>query len=300
LSASRIIKEDSLEFDGKTLRVHPIPDNLATSALLENIDLVIFATPPEVSRQLAPVVAETGIATIEIGGALMDRAPMLVPSISTQTLDRFVETRMVSSPAGPAVALAMLLDPLIRMGASSCKGTIMLSAGHAGRDGVKELSQQVISLFNGGEPPRQVFPSGLAFDIISEVGDVREGWSIVERRIALEVSQLVSMHPNAIAMTAVTLPLFVGIGLSLFVEMDPLPPLEDIRHFLSESESIRLGDPVPGPRRLAGRSHLYVGRLRVDPMGNGIHVWAALDNLRVGATTNALAIATHLYRDGHL
>ncbi|MEL6344253.1 MAG: Asd/ArgC dimerization domain-containing protein [Myxococcota bacterium] len=300
LIASRTNKDLEVEVDGKPVRVHLMPDDLSTSALLEGVHLIFFAAPPDVARKHAVEVADTGIATIEIGGALAGQVPLVVPSVSTRPLEAFVETRMVSSPAGPAVGLATVLAPLVRMGAVGCQGTVMMSAGLAGKAGSEELSQQVISLFSGGEPPRVVFPSGMAFDLNAQLGALTDGWTGVERRLAVETGRLVHLRPERIALTAVMVPLFVGIGLSLFVQMEPAPPLKEVEHFLSEADTLRLGDPVPGPRRLAGRPHVFVGRLRMDPLGRGVHLWAALDNLRAGATANAIRIAELLWEDGQL
>ena len=61
-----------------------------------------------------------------------------------------------------------------------------------------------------------------------------------------------------------------------------------------------VGDPLPGPRRLAGESQIFTGRLRSDPRADAIHLWAVCDNLRCGASANAVAIATALWSDGYL
>ena len=300
LIASRTSTASSIDVDGKSYHVHPLPEDLTTSPLLEGVSLVFLATPPDVSRSVAPQLSEIGVATVEIGGALAGTAPLVVPGITAAPLEQFYEDRIASSPSAPALGLAAVLAPLMRLGASSVRGTVLLSAGLVGQAGVKELSQQVISLFNGGTPERVVFPSGLAFDLNPQVGEVTAGWTGVERRIALEVARLVPVSPDAVALTAVMVPLFAGVGLSLFVELDPLPSMEDIEHHLSEADLLRLGDPVPGPRRLAGRPEVFVGRLRPDPLGRGVHLWAAMDNLRAGASQNAIAIALRLRDDGLL
>ncbi len=298
LISSRSNKESHAEVAGERIGIHAMPGALEESALLEGVDLAFFATPPDISRQHAPITADIGIATVEIGGALSGLAPLCVPAVSEQPFEDFLHTRMISSPSAPAVALACVLDPLVRVGATAARGTMMLSAGLAGRQGMEELGKQVIALYSSGEPPRVIFPSGLAFDLIGQAGEVRDGWSAVERRVALEAASLVSMAPQSVALTAVLVPLFAGIGMSLFVELDPLPPLDDVRHFLSQSTALQLGDPVPGPRRLVGRPKIHVGRIRPDPLGAGVHLWVTLDNLRAGASGNAVAIAKHLWDEG--
>ncbi|MFT5683730.1 MAG: aspartate-semialdehyde dehydrogenase [Myxococcota bacterium] len=298
--ASRSTRQLDIEVSGKSQRIHLMPESLADSAVVEGVDLVIFATPPEVTRQHAPAIADQGIATIDIGGALPQLAALCVPSISDEPLEQFAETRLISSPSAPGVALAAVLSPLMRLGADAVKGTVMLSASAAGRAGIDELGQQVLALYSSGEPPRSVFPSGLAFDLISQVGELQDGWTTTERRIALEVAALTHMPPQSIGLTVAMVPLFAGIALSLYIQIDPLPDEEELQHFLSESTMLRLGDPVPGPRRLVGRPGIHVGRVRPDPLGSGIHLWAAMDNIRAGAVENTLQIAQMLWREGML
>ena len=298
--ASRSTRDMNIEYDGKSQRVHLMPESLANSALVEGVDLVIFATPPEVTRQHAPAVAEQGIATIGIGGALAGQAPLSVPAVSEEALELFAETRMICSPSAPTVALASVLRPLMTLGADAVQGTVLMSASAAGRQGIDELGQQVLALYSSAEPPRNVFPSGLAFDLISQVGEIQDGWSMTERRIALEVAALTGMAPQSIGLTVAMVPLFAGMALSLFVKIDPMPAEEELLHFLAEAESLRVGDPVPGPRRLVGRPSIHVGRIRMDPMGAGVHLWVALDNIRAGAVDNTLRIAQMLWREGML
>lgn len=299
LISSRTNQVQDMEVAGKRTPIHAMVDDLSSSALLEGVDLVLFATPGAVSRQHIPQLADDGIACIDIGGALAGHVALAVPGADNEWMDAFAEARVVSSPSAPSVVLSQLLAPLVRMGATACRGTVMLSAGMAGREGINELSQQVISLFNGGEPPRSIFPSGLAFDLNGQVGKMHDDWTSIERRLTLETAAVVHLPPPNIAMTAVLAPLFAGVAFSLFIEMDT-NAIEDVAHLLGEVDGLRLGDPVPGPRRVAGRPHIFVGRLRMDPLAQGIHLYATADNLRVGASGNALSIAHRLWEDGLL
>ena len=46
---------------------------------------------------------------------------------------------------------------------------------------------------------------------------------------------------------------------------------------------------LPRPRRVDGKPFAHVGRLRADPLGDGVHLWVSMDNLR---GTAAVAVAT--------
>jgi len=94
--------------------------------------------------------------------------------------------------------------------------------------------------------------------------------------------------------------MFAGVAADLTIEFDHAFSLDDVKQVLDEAPGIRIGDPVPGPRRVAGDSAIYVGRIRGESDPHRLHLWVVADNLRVGATANALAIATALWGEGYL
>ena len=100
--------------------------------------------------------------------------------------------------------------------------------------------------------------------------------------------------------SVVLAPMFAGVAGDLVVEFDHAIDLEAVKSLLSETPGVRVGDPVPGPRRVAGDTSIYVGRIRLDPDPHRLHLWFSADNLRVGASANALAIATALWSEGYL
>lgn len=296
-------KDREIEVEETTFPVTPMPANLMGHAVIAGADLVFLATPPEVSRELGPALAAQGLAVVDIGGALGDQAPLAVPGVGADGQEGFEARRLICSPHPVVVALATLLAPLAELGLVSARGTALISAGLAGQAGVEELSGQVAALFNAGVPPRKVFPGGLAFDVVTPVGAVPpdgQGWSDLERQLAVQTAALVGLEPHQLALTVALVPVFAGVTLSLFVELEDERAVSEVLSVLEGAPGVRAADPVPGPRRLAGRAGLYVGRVRPDPAGRGVHLWAAADNLRFGASANALAIATELWRRGRV
>lgn len=301
LVASRRSAEAELSFRGAPLEVQPLGARLGPEALLREADLVILAVPAEVARQLAPVAVQLGAPVIDVGGALFERGPVFLPGLGLE-LAHFDRTRVVSTPWAPVAALATLLAPLRELRLEGARGLALLSAGLFGRAGLDELSAQVVALFGGGSPPRKVFPAGLAFDLVEPPAstDPRGGWSESEQRLARETGALLGVEPNQLAVGVMLAPLFAGLALSLHLRFSGDPSAEDLRAALERAEGVRYGDPLPSPRRLPGRSGLYVGRLRADPAGDGFHLWATADNLRFGATAPAIGAATALWREGRL
>lgn len=299
--ASRRSAELEVSFRGAPVEVQPLGARVGPDALLRDADLVFFAAPPTVVRELAPVATQLGVASIDVGGALFERGPVFLPGLGLD-LAHFDRTRVVSTPWAPVAALATLLAPLRELGLESARGLALLSAGLYGKAGLDELSAQVVALFGGGSPPRKVFPAGLAFDLVEPPGqgEGRAGWSELELRIARETGSLLQVEPARLAIGVWMAPLFAGLALSLHLRFHGDPREDDLRAALERAEGVRYGDPLPSPRRVPGRGGLYVGRLRPDPAGDGFHVQATADNLRFGATVPAIGAATALWREGRL
>ena len=300
LFASPASNGEVIEVRARSHRVQALPSNDGIPAVFEGVDLVFMAAPANVSRGLMPVLQDEDIPVIDIGATHADKSPMMVPGISIEPVSDFPDTRVMCSPSAPGVVIATVLSQLSIRGAIGVRGTVLISASSAGKAGPEELSGQVVSLFNGKTPPRSVFPQGLAFDVSSQVGDDVEGWTTVERRIAVEVADLLAWRPEQALMSVVLAPMFAGVAADLTIEFDHGVDLDAVVQLIQDTPGVRVGDPVPGPRRVAGDSSIYVGRVRLDPDNTRVHLWVAADNLRVGASANALAIATALWSEGYL
>jgi aspartate-semialdehyde dehydrogenase len=300
LFASPSSNGDVVEVRDRAHRVQSLPSADGIPAVFEGVDLVFLAVPSNVSRGLVPHLQELDVPVIDIGATHGDKSPLMVPNVSMGPVADFPDTGVMCSPSAPAVVLSTVLSQLANRGAVSVRGTVLMSASSAGKAGAEELSGQVVSLFNGQTPPRNVFSNGLAFDLMSQMGDVIEGWTTVERRVAVEVADVLGWQPEQALMSVVLAPMFAGVAADLVVEFDHSIDLDAVRELLVQTPGVRVGDPVPGPRRVAGDSSIYVGRIRLDPDTSRLHLWTVADNLRVGASANALAIATGLWTEGYL
>ncbi|NOY27551.1 MAG: hypothetical protein GXP62_16935, partial [Oligoflexia bacterium] len=60
----------TVDVEGQPQRVHALVGDPRESPLLEGVDLVFLAVPPEPARGLGMALAESGVMVIDIGGAL--------------------------------------------------------------------------------------------------------------------------------------------------------------------------------------------------------------------------------------
>jgi len=298
-SATRV--HQPIEAGGKRVKVLASSDDGLPEAVLEEADLVIFATPAEVTRKLAPAVVEAGIAIIEVGGSLLDQGVLAVPLAGVAVdPETYSDRRVVCSPSAPGVIAAAVLRPLTALGLQRAQLTTLLPAGVAGRSGAEELSRQVVALFNSSDPPRSVFPDGLAFDLIGSLGAPTDDWTGAERRLSLELAALLRLPPPHLPATLIMVPTFTGVAMSIVARLGAGIGADQVRGALEALPTVSVADPPTSPLSSVGRTTVNVGRIRDDPAGEGVHMWVTADNLRFGASANVLAIASQLWRQNLL
>ena len=287
--ASPDTKTHTLEFRGQDLLVQNPTEEAITSC-----DVVLFACPPEVAAQHAPSVIEQGIACLDLTGALADQSgPPLLPLVDPSALENFREHRVAALPRPLPAAIATLLAPVVRaVGPCAVRGTALLPVTVAGRAGVDELAQEVVSLFNQREPPHQVFPKGLAFDLEPRMlTGLVDGVSFEERVACTQAAQLSGLPEAAVHVTCALVPQFVGLTLSLHLLGDLTA--EVAREIWTKAPAVEVLDDDDDrlrPRSVGGVPAVHVGRIRDDPGGQGVHLWATTDAIAFGVAANVVAV----------
>jgi aspartate-semialdehyde dehydrogenase len=278
----------------------PVED--ARDVDLALVDAAILATPAPAAREWGERAIDEGIPVIDVAGAFRDEpdVPTVVPWINPEALAASGLRGVVSLPEGPALLVASVLGPLARSGiVGPAHATVLVPASHWGRDGIEELSRQVVSLFNTQPPPRAIFPDGLAFDLLPALGEPGEdGWTEVEDRARAQLCALLGAD-LPVSLTLVGVPVFSGTAANVV--------LEPARHVLPDLVARILEDGgvkgpeqpgtrhLPRPRRQDGQPFARVGRIRVDGAGR-LHLWAAIDAVRAVATASASLVAAS-FRD---
>jgi aspartate-semialdehyde dehydrogenase len=278
-----------VEFSDRQIAV----DDLANFDAAE-VDLIIAAVPDDVARPLVDEAVQLGVAVVDCSAAFHGDpdVPAIVPWVNPMALNN-LPRGVARVPSAPAMMLSSVLGPLARSGVEGpADAVVMVPASHWGRSGIDELSRQVVTLFNAGAAPRKVFPDGLAFDLLPQVGGVQaDGWTDLEHRI-IDDARLVSGWTGELRVTVIGVPVFSGMGAELRIRTGRALAPDLIHRILidggnraAEEEGARF---VPRPRRVEGTPFASVGRVRSTPDG-GLTVWLAMDNLRATAT---VAVAT--------
>ena len=292
-----------LEVLGHQVRVENLlPETVRTC------DLLYVAVPRKAAAAAIRTAREAGVPVIDASGVLgpAQGVPLAAPALGRESLCAIREQLALAAPRPDALAVATLLAPLRgRVQALSCRGLVLHSASSRGRAGVEEFSSQVVSLFNSRSAPRKVFPLGLAFDVEPAIGEPAEdGWTPDERRLAAEAEALAGLPQGSVALGSLVGPWFNGLCLALQIRTRPVLEPEAASALLDGTWGLQLDRKgrlrdLPRPRAADGSGALRVGRLRADPAGDGLHLWAAGDEVGFAAAHAAATLAA-LVEDGLL
>ena len=125
-----------------------------------------------------------------------------------------------------------------------------------------------------------------------------------EMKMIQETRKIMGLPDLAITATTVRIPVTGGHSESVNAEFGRPLNLEEVRSILSAAPGVVLRDRpdqniYPMPLEAAGQDAVFAGRLRLDEsQPNTLNLWISADNLRKGAATNAVQIATLLVQKG--
>ena len=294
----RSARVDTASWGPDSLPVHPI-----TALGDHNPDLVFSCLPPEVAARVLPGLVARGIFVIDVGNASAGTldVPLVNPGTMAALPERALIAGAVRTPSALGWVLASVLVPLAEAGATTVTATAIEGAIRRGKSGAEELGQQLLANFSGNEPPRRIFPDGLAFDVLVE--DVPgDEWSSAERLAAEEAAELAAMPPDHIALTTYTAALFQGVVLNVHVRGVTLDAAEEALNLASAGTALRavLKSSRLHPRGVSGKPGVAWGRLRADPGGDGVHLVAVGDNLAGAAGAVPMLVADWLVSAGVL
>jgi aspartate-semialdehyde dehydrogenase len=293
---------EELEYGEETLEVEK-----ATPESFRGIGLVILATPPEVSRALAPAAQAAGAWVVDASPAFRSdgNVPLVLPGFNTEALSASFKGRIVSMPSATTTALVTVLEPLRQaFGVAQVQVTALMGVSASGQQGLRELEQQTAALLSGREPEAHVFPHRVGFNLVPQVSPfmANSPWTEEEAGWTLEAARLFAPKGEVpvVAGTAVQVPTFFGHGLSLHVRLRKPAPVDQARAALKGSPALKVldspGEKVyPMTSLVTADPTIHVGRLRSFPQApEWLTLFAAVDNAGRGAALNLVEAGLRL------
>jgi N-acetyl-gamma-glutamyl-phosphate reductase len=276
----------------KLLRKSTIPRAPATadSVAKEGLKVVLLATPPEVSMDLAPKFLDAGAAVIDLSGAFRLRtaerykqwykeehtAPELL-AIAAYGLPEYYReciraARMISNPGCYPTAANLAIRPLVAAGAIDRAAGIVCDA----KSGVSGA---------GRKPTLKTS--------FCEVTENFSAYSILKHRHVPEVLLTSDLEEREFSFTAQLIPIERGILEAIYFRMaTPMTAAEIIAIYEKQYAGepfIRLYEPgsVPDLHAVAHTNFCDIGVI-ADPSTGRCVVISAIDNLVKGAAGQAI------------
>src|SRR5215813_10756764 len=300
-------RDQELKDGGKTYAVR-------AAASIESSDaprgeLAFVALDDEHSKRYVPRLLELGYRVIDKSNTYRADAnvPLVVAGVNDNVITQ--EVRLVANPNCTTIPLALALWPLHqRFGLSSVTVSTYQAVSGAG---IAPLDQFLESSRHGYSEPDRF---GLRFDSKTYAGSTvphngntdGSGFSSEESKLVFESRKILRLPALAISAQCCRVAVAVGHYENAWVAFDKPVNLEDVQAVLGDEKNapfVRFfpgaGDGLSALSCVHNRDHTLVGRVRHDERdasGKTICITVIGDNLRLGAATNAIRIASCWYR----
>ncbi len=306
LLASQRSVGETLTFNQQTLFVEDVAEFDFTK-----VDIALFTAGAAVSAQYAPVATKQGCIVIDNTSQFRydDDVPLVIPEVNLSVLKQFEKRHIIANPNCSTIQMLVALKPIYDVaGISRINVVTYQSVSGAGRNALKELSDQAGRLLNGWTIKKpKAFASQIAFNVIPQIDEFQEnGYTREEMKLVWETQKIFADKTIQVNPTAVRVPVFFSHSESVSIETKKKISVSQVRKLLEQAAGVvvidrrvKNGYPMPVMKTSEKyRDAVMVGRLRED-LSNplGLNLWIVSDNIHKGAALNAVQIAEYLIRD---
>ena len=265
-------------------------------ALLEHPDIAIFSAGGEASLEWAPKFASCGTIVIDNSSAWrMDPSKkLIVPEINADILSK--EDKIIANPNCSTIQLVLVLKPLHDK--YRIRRVVISTYQSITGTGVKAVKQMENERLN--QKGEMAYPYEIDKNCIPQCDIFMEnGYTKEEMKLTNETKKILDKDINVTA-TAVRVPVVGGHSEAVNIEFESEFEVGEVKKLLDEMPGITIvDDPLqckyPMPINVADKNEVLVGRIRRDEsQEKSLNLWIVADNLRKGAATNAVQIASHV------
>ncbi|MFB1049521.1 aspartate-semialdehyde dehydrogenase [Paraliobacillus sp. JSM ZJ581] len=282
----------------------------------EGVDIALFSAGGSVSKALAHEAVNRGAVVVDNTSAfrMAEGVPLIVPEVNESDIQK--HSGIIANPNCSTIQMVAALKPIKdSFGLKRVLVSTYQAVSGAGNQAVEELSEQSQAFLNGEELEPAVLPvSGeknhypIAFNALPQIDVFQEnGYTFEEMKMINETKKILHDDKLSVAATCVRLPFFTSHAESVYVEVEKDQiTVDEIQEVLANAPGIVLEDDptnqvYPTPLEAAGKSDVFVGRVRKDlDQPKGFHLWVVSDNLLKGAAWNSVQIAESLIKNNWL
>lgn len=291
LYASNSSKDKVLKFKNDDYIIQELKED----SFSNKIDIALFATNKEISKQYIPIAVKAGVYVID--NSSYYRNSVLVPLVVAGVNDYLInkESYIVANPNCSTIESVLALaevDKLYKL-KRVIYNTYQAVSG-SGYRGVLDL----VNTIEGKE--NSLYEKPIAYNLIPIIGDLDEDKISYEEKKMINETKRIFNNPNLlVSATCVRVPVVNSHSISINVECSDTVDINQLIKNLKENELLKIYEEGhPTPKEVSGSDLVHIGRIRYDDsVENGLNMWVVADNLRVGAATNAIRILNKLWEE---
>ena len=257
---------------------------------IKKVDFALFSAGGNVSKEWAKKFIDLGAIVIDNSNAFRrnENVPLVIPEINIHSIKNH---KLIANPNCSTIQVALVLHYLKPFGLKSVIASTYQSASGAGNTGIQDLENNTTNKF----------PYILKDNLIPQIDTPLEnGFTLEEDKMMFELKKILELPNLHVVCSSIRVPIHYCHGVSVYVEFEQDIDIYKIKHILNNSKGIVFKDDLknniyPLPSIATNSDSIYVGRIRQDPQNSkAILFWCVADNLRKGASTNAIQILTSL------
>ncbi|WP_370521527.1 aspartate-semialdehyde dehydrogenase [Cetobacterium sp. 8H] len=276
-------------FKGKEL----IVEELKEESFNREIDIALFSAGGDISKKYAPIASSKGVTVIDNSSAwrMDDKVPLIVPEVNPEEIIK--NTGIIANPNCSTIQSVVPLKIIDKLyGIKRVIYSTYQAVSGSGVKGVRDLEEGL----KGNKPTN--YPHPIVNNCLPHIDSFLDNNYTKEEEKMINETRKILGKPNlAVTATCVRVPVMNAHSISINVELERSPDLEELREVLSKTKGIILEDDIrenkyPMAINADGKDEVFVGRLRKDfSIENGLNLWVVADNIRKGAATNTIQIA---------
>ena len=284
-----------------------IPVEELTEEAFKGVDVALFSAGGGPSLKYAPAAAASGCIVVDNSSAWrMDPdVPLVVPEVNPHAISGYTTKGIIANPNCSTIQMVVALNPIHRkVGIKRIVVSTYQAVSGTGKKAVDELLDQTRAMINFLQYDKNVYPHRIAFNCLPHIDRFQDnGYTKEEMKMVHETRKIMEDDSIGVTATTVRIPVFYGHSESVNIETRQHITDADVRELLRDAPGIKVvDDPAENIYPLAidaaGQDLTLVGRIRQDEsIPNAINMWIVADNIRKGAATNTVQIASILARE---
>jgi len=271
----------------------------AASYDFAGVDIALFSAGKSVSLELAPKAVQAGALVIDNTSAYRmdaDKA-LVVPEVNGELID--LSPRIIANPNCSTIQMVLALAALDKaVGIRSVRVATYQSCSGAGQKGMDALLNETRQTLDGNRPEKSaVHARTIAFDVVPQIGPLTDdGFTEEEHKMMNETKKILGRPDLPVSATCVRVPVMRSHSEVVHVSTQKDISVSEAQAILNQMEGLcvtDIADPnaYPTSVQAEGNFQTLVGRIRKDPVEQGLIFWVVSDNLLKGAALNAVQIA---------